>query len=184
MPDLTAIVGASRTLIEGQRLDQPTFHALYEAMPAGTRAELINGVVFMPSPVGPAHGRAHFPTMSYGSCYGRGISLIFRRARTASTGLKYSPDYGWIHRPSSRATRELCELCSTAASPSPNMPSSSRAWPARITSANRSLKLCQMLNKLPEFQRALGHPWSMAGGVREAAHVGGLSFAFIGHSLP
>ena len=27
-------------------------------MPAGTRAELINGVVHMPSPVGPEHGRA------------------------------------------------------------------------------------------------------------------------------
>ena len=38
-------------LIEGQRLDQPTFHARYEAMPPGTRAELINGVVYMPSPV-------------------------------------------------------------------------------------------------------------------------------------
>ena len=45
------------TLVEGQRLDQPTFHALYEAMPPGTRAELINGVVFMPNPVGLEHGR-------------------------------------------------------------------------------------------------------------------------------
>jgi hypothetical protein len=51
-----------RMLVEGQRLDQPTFHALYEAMPPGTRAELINGVVLMPSPVGPAHSDAHGPT--------------------------------------------------------------------------------------------------------------------------
>jgi Uma2 family endonuclease len=54
-----------RTLIEGQRLDQPTFHALYEAMPPGTRAELINGVVHMPSPVGPKHGRADARTLMW-----------------------------------------------------------------------------------------------------------------------
>ena len=41
----------------------PTFHALYEAMPPGTRAELINGVVYMPSPVGLAHGIALVPTI-------------------------------------------------------------------------------------------------------------------------
>jgi hypothetical protein len=50
-------------LIEGQWLDQPTFHARYEAMPPGTRAELIDGVVYMPSPVGPEHGVAHAPVI-------------------------------------------------------------------------------------------------------------------------
>lgn len=50
-------------LVEGQWLDQPTFHARYEAMPPGTRAELIDGVVFMPSPVGPGHGRASVPVI-------------------------------------------------------------------------------------------------------------------------
>jgi hypothetical protein len=45
MPDRTTMKAAPRTLVEGQRLDQPTFHALYEAMPPGTRAELIDGVV-------------------------------------------------------------------------------------------------------------------------------------------
>jgi Uma2 family endonuclease len=50
-------------LVEGQRLDQPTFHARYEAMPSGTRAELIDGVVYMPSPVGPPHGRAQVPVI-------------------------------------------------------------------------------------------------------------------------
>jgi len=49
---------AAPPLVEGQRLDQPEFHARYEAAP-GTRAELINGVVFMPSPVGLDHGDAH-----------------------------------------------------------------------------------------------------------------------------
>ncbi len=48
-------------LVEGQRLDQPTFHARYEAMPPGTRAELVNGVVSMPSPVGSDHARSVVP---------------------------------------------------------------------------------------------------------------------------
>src|SRR5208283_1089356 len=56
-------------LVAGQRLDQVTFHERYEAMPSGTRAELIDGVVFMPSPLGPEHGRAHFPAVVWLSYY-------------------------------------------------------------------------------------------------------------------
>lgn len=55
------VIDPPRTLVEGQRLDQPTFHALYEAMPPGARAELIDGVVYMPSPVGRAHSVAQVP---------------------------------------------------------------------------------------------------------------------------
>ena len=51
-------------LVEGQRLDQTTFHERYEQMPEGTRAELINGVVHMPSPVGPEHARPRYPHSS------------------------------------------------------------------------------------------------------------------------
>jgi Uma2 family endonuclease len=40
----------------GQHLDQPTFHERYEAMPADTRAELVGGIVYMPSPLGDDHG--------------------------------------------------------------------------------------------------------------------------------
>ena len=43
-------------LIAGQRLDQPTFHERYEAMPPETRAELVEGVVYMPSPMRRDHG--------------------------------------------------------------------------------------------------------------------------------
>jgi hypothetical protein len=43
-------------LISGQRLDQPTFHERYEAMPPETRAELVGGVVYMPSPMRGDHG--------------------------------------------------------------------------------------------------------------------------------
>jgi Uma2 family endonuclease len=43
----------------GDRLDQKTFHARYEAMPEDTRAELIGGIVYMPSPLKRPHGRMH-----------------------------------------------------------------------------------------------------------------------------
>ena len=56
-------------LVDGERLDRATFHERYEAMPPGTRAELIDGVVFMPSPLGPEHGRAHFPAVVWLSYY-------------------------------------------------------------------------------------------------------------------
>jgi Uma2 family endonuclease len=44
-------------LVAGERLDRATFHERYEAMPPETRAELIGGVVVIPSPVGKGHGR-------------------------------------------------------------------------------------------------------------------------------
>jgi Uma2 family endonuclease len=43
-------------LVAGQRLDQPTFHERYEAMPPQTWAELVGGIVYMPSPLGNEHG--------------------------------------------------------------------------------------------------------------------------------
>jgi Uma2 family endonuclease len=43
-------------LKDGERLDQPTFHKRYEAMPPNTRAELVGGVVYMPSPMSLDHG--------------------------------------------------------------------------------------------------------------------------------
>jgi hypothetical protein len=43
-------------LVAGQRLDQPTFHERYEAMPPETQAELVGGVVYMPSPMRRDHG--------------------------------------------------------------------------------------------------------------------------------
>ena len=42
----------------GQRLDRAAFLERYEAMSPDIRAELIGGVVFMPSPVGRKHGQA------------------------------------------------------------------------------------------------------------------------------
>jgi Uma2 family endonuclease len=44
-------------LVAGDRLDAATFRERYDAMPPSTRAELIDGVVYMPSPLMPDHGR-------------------------------------------------------------------------------------------------------------------------------
>jgi len=43
----------------GDRLDRATFHARYLAMPKGVKAELVRGVVYMPSPAGLRHGQRH-----------------------------------------------------------------------------------------------------------------------------
>ena len=75
---------ATPPLVAGQRLDQPLFHERYEAMPPGIRAELINGVVSMPGPVGLQHGRAHAPPLfwlSYYEEYTPGIE-VFNHATT------------------------------------------------------------------------------------------------------
>ena len=57
---MSTVERATRTTLPpleaGQRLDQPTFHERYEAMPPDTRAELVGGVVYMPSPMRDDHG--------------------------------------------------------------------------------------------------------------------------------
>lgn len=45
-------------LESGDRLDQPTFHARYLTMPEDCRAELIGGIVYMPSPQKVPHSKA------------------------------------------------------------------------------------------------------------------------------
>src|SRR5437763_2862693 len=46
-------------LENGDRLDQKTFHQRYEAMPEHVKAELIGGIVCMPSPLKLPHGQNH-----------------------------------------------------------------------------------------------------------------------------
>ena len=58
-----------RTLVprleSGDRLDQPTFHERYEAMPEHVRAELIGGIVYMSSPLLRPHGKTHGKLMHW-----------------------------------------------------------------------------------------------------------------------
>jgi Uma2 family endonuclease len=52
-------------LVAGEHLDQPTFHQRYEAMPPETRAELVGGVVYMPSPMRLDHGKWDHPVAAW-----------------------------------------------------------------------------------------------------------------------
>ena len=57
MPTSGGAASSDTPLEAGDHLDQKTFHARYEGMPPGTRAELIGGVVHMPSPMRLPHAR-------------------------------------------------------------------------------------------------------------------------------
>jgi Uma2 family endonuclease len=93
MPDRMTVNSAPSTLVEGQRLDQPTFHALYEAMPPGTRAELIDGVVHMPSPVGLEHGEAQVPVIVWLDYYAENTPGVRAMANaTTILGWKSEPE--------------------------------------------------------------------------------------------
>jgi Uma2 family endonuclease len=49
----------------GDHLDQATYHERYKAMPPGFRAELIGGVVIVPSPLLPEHAECHALVMGW-----------------------------------------------------------------------------------------------------------------------
>jgi Uma2 family endonuclease len=92
-------------LVEGQRLDQREFHRRYEAMPPETRAELIDGVVYMPSPLGIEHGEAsgdvvtwlgHYKVRTPGVQVLDGATAILGRKSEPQPDalLRILPDYG------------------------------------------------------------------------------------------
>jgi Uma2 family endonuclease len=92
MPESSSAVAQRRALVDGQRLDQPTFHAVYQTMPPGTRAELINGVVLMPSPVGPPHGRANLIALMWIGFYQANTPGVEALVDTSTAlGLKSEP---------------------------------------------------------------------------------------------
>jgi Uma2 family endonuclease len=59
----------SLPLEAGDHLDQPTFHARYMAAPEHVKAELIGGVVHMPSPVRRSHGKFHVKLLRWLDSY-------------------------------------------------------------------------------------------------------------------
>ena len=63
-------------LVAGQRLDQSTFHERYAAMPPGTRAELVGGMVYMASPVSFDHFRPDDALGYWLSHYRRSTSAV------------------------------------------------------------------------------------------------------------
>src|SRR5947209_14776487 len=56
-------------LSQGQRLSRAEFERRYDAMPELKKAELIGGVVSMPSPVKRAHGKPHFDAITWLGTY-------------------------------------------------------------------------------------------------------------------
>jgi Uma2 family endonuclease len=56
-------------LVNGDHLDQKTFHDRYEAMPPHVRAELIGGIVFMSSPLKRKHARSDVRLIQWISAY-------------------------------------------------------------------------------------------------------------------
>lgn len=53
----------------GDHMDQKTFHRLYLQTPEGFKAELIGGIVYMPSPTTSRHGRPHARVVYWLSVY-------------------------------------------------------------------------------------------------------------------
>ncbi len=88
----------SSPLVAGQNLDQVTFHERYEAMPPGTRAELIDGVVYMPSPVGIEHGVASIPPIVWLHYYGEstpGVQILDNASVVLNPTNEVQPDV-WL----------------------------------------------------------------------------------------
>ncbi len=78
-------------LVAGQRLDRVAFHERYLAMPPGIKAELIDGVVPMPSPVGVEHAEAHGSVIGWLFSY-RGFTPGVQVLDNASAALDRSSE--------------------------------------------------------------------------------------------
>ncbi len=72
-------------LVEGQRLTREEFLRRWEAMPDLKRAELLGGVVYMPSPLSAAHGQSD----------GRILSLLGYYAMS-TPGCNFIPNATWF----------------------------------------------------------------------------------------
>jgi Uma2 family endonuclease len=144
MSEHTLVVDPPRTLVEGQRLDRPTFHALYEAMPPGTRAELINGVVFMPGPVGIAHGLAHAPVIVWLDYYAEntpGVQVL----DNATTIL------GWKIEPQPDAMLRILPECGGRTR---NVRGFIQGAPELVVEVSKATRYVDLGPKLTDYERA------------------------------
>ena len=131
-------------LVEGLRLDQPAFHALYEAMPPGTRAELIDGVVYMPSPVSVDHGEAHVPVIVWLDYYAEQTPGV--RAMDNTTTI-----LGWKSEPQPDASLRIVPECGGRTSIERGFVHGSPEMVVEIAKATRYLDLGPKLN---DYERA------------------------------
>ena len=83
-----AAIALPPALLEGDRLDSSEFLRRWEAMPLLKHAELINGVVFMPSPVYDPHSTVQFAMTGWLGIYGE-----------ATPGCKGGSEGTWVMGP-------------------------------------------------------------------------------------
>ena len=96
----------------GDHLDQATFHARYEAMPPDFRAELIGGVVFVPSPLRLEHGESHALVMGWLTNYWSatpGTSVRDNATAILSDDSEPQPDAALVIEPESGGQSSVSE---------------------------------------------------------------------------
>jgi Uma2 family endonuclease len=98
-----APVPVLQPLVPNERLDQPTFHARYEASPPNVRAELIEGIVYMSSPTKMPHSDAHLEVCHWLATY-----------RDASLGIKVCITPTVILGPQSEPEPDVCLVIDSA----------------------------------------------------------------------
>jgi Uma2 family endonuclease len=128
----------------GQRLRQPEFHERYEAMPPGTRAELVGGVVVMPSPVGNRHGIIGANAITWLGVYKirtPGAQAAVKATTILGDGGEVQPD-GWLRILPAKGgqTRDVGKYVAGA--------------PELIIEVADSSKSIDLGSKLAEYERA------------------------------
>ena len=113
-------------------------------MPPGTRAELIDGVVYMPSPVGSEHGLAHVPVIVWLDYYAEqtpGLQVL----DNATTIL------GWRSEPQPDG---CFGSCPNAAAGHGTRTGSSHGAPELVAEVSKATRYVDLGPKLTEYERA------------------------------
>ena len=111
---MAVIEHATKPLVDGQRLTVDEFLRRWEEQPGLKLAELIEGVVYLPSPVGAAHASQHYLTVGWLMHYSTGTPgcgggndgtwLMSGSAPQPDVYLRILPEYGG----QSREEKGLC----------------------------------------------------------------------------
>src|SRR6266852_8574950 len=111
---MAVVERTTKPLVDGERLTVDEFLRRWEEQPDLKLAELIEGVVYLPSPVGSAHGSHHFLTAGWLMYYSAGAQgcgggnegtwLMRGSAPQPDVALRILPEYGG----QSREERGLC----------------------------------------------------------------------------
>jgi Uma2 family endonuclease len=131
-------------LVAGDRLDATTFHERYEAMPPSTRAELIGGVVHMPSPLYLDHGSEGFAAgawLGYYAARTPGVAGADNTSTRLDDEGEVQPDFSLRIRPESGGqSQEAREFIVGA--------------PELIVEVSRSTRRSDLGSKKAQYERA------------------------------